>query len=75
MTAVDDVLYQCQTGEQCDNADPTATNLDPTGDCRVPCAMASDCTDRTPDEGNYCDIVAGTSPAFGFCRWLDQVCS
>lgn len=73
MTAADDVLWVCQSGELCDNPPPTATNLDPTGDCRVPCSDDAECATR--HEGNFCDIIPGSTPAVGFCRWQDQVCS
>ena len=75
MTVADDGLIVCGAGYQCDNGTVTADNLDPAGDCRVPCTTSADCTARTPDEGNYCDIVEDSSPAYGFCRWLDQVCN
>jgi hypothetical protein len=75
LTTLDDTLWPCRPEERCDDPQPTADDLDPSGACRVPCVADSDCTDRTPDDGDYCEIVAGTSPAYGFCRWRDQVCS
>lgn len=73
LTATDDRIFMCRSGEQCDYPDQTADDLDPTGSCRIPCTTTADCTG---DEGNFCEIVPGSgSPGYGFCRWTDQVCN
>lgn len=64
LIAADDVLWACRTGEACDQAAPTAGNLDPTGTCRPPCTVDGDCT----GPAERCDTT------LGFCRVPDQVC-
>lgn len=74
LTTADDELWACPTGSSCDDPGPSPDDLDPVGRCRPTCTVDADCTTATPDDGDHCEIVAGSSPAYGFCRWTSQVC-
>lgn len=71
LTTADDEVLVCRSGEACDDPRPSATDLDPMGTCRTPCSLSDDCNGA---DGSFCELVPGTSPAYGFCRWTDRVC-
>ncbi len=72
LTTDDDEIFLCQAAERCDVAPSTPEEPDPSGTCRATCTDDGDC-DAGLDE--RCEMVEGTTPAYGFCRVPDQVCS
>lgn len=79
LTGEADLLFGCRTEEQCDMPDPdtddgdptTVEDFDPDGVCRPTCdpAMADSC-----EAGQLCEVVEGSTPAYGFCRTLGDFC-
>jgi hypothetical protein len=65
-----DEIWNCRSGEACDMNPVTATNPDPTGTCRVPCTMDSQCDMGL---GEVCEPESAPG-AIRFCRVPDQVC-
>ncbi|UJR79842.1 hypothetical protein [Sandaracinus amylolyticus] len=71
-TGASDPAIVCGNDEQCDLPAATAEEPDPTGRCRATCDPAA--AETGCEAGEFCEAVAGTTPAYGFCRALDSFC-